>query len=194
MLWRWGGKRKESLQLRLWNLNICIKKVDAKCWLAEMTLVIMSLPFAHAFTCFSKFVYIILCSFTLQADWRKSDRSVDGESQENWRWNSNSREKVASFPSFSRPAGERPGELARRLVKVMMQVYECQSWQPLLRHPVSEIQFDSPQNYRAKQVAKKTHRSDGGSEPPLSPPGSVTGYFCFLRTLQQLLTTDGHSK
>ena len=26
-----GGKRKESLQLRLWNLNICIVKVDAKC-------------------------------------------------------------------------------------------------------------------------------------------------------------------
>ena len=24
-----GGKRKESLQLGLWNLNICIKKVDA---------------------------------------------------------------------------------------------------------------------------------------------------------------------
>ena len=32
--WR-GGRRKESLQLRLWNLNICIKKVDAKCSLAD---------------------------------------------------------------------------------------------------------------------------------------------------------------
>ena len=30
-LWRRGGKRKESLQLRLWNLNICIEKVDTKC-------------------------------------------------------------------------------------------------------------------------------------------------------------------
>ena len=30
-LWRRGGKRKESLQLRLWNLNICNEKVDAKC-------------------------------------------------------------------------------------------------------------------------------------------------------------------
>ena len=30
---RRGGKKKESLQLRitLWNLNICIEKVDAKC-------------------------------------------------------------------------------------------------------------------------------------------------------------------
>ena len=29
MRFRQGGKRKESLQLRLWNLNICIEKVDA---------------------------------------------------------------------------------------------------------------------------------------------------------------------
>ena len=26
-----GRKKKESLQLPLWNLNICIKKVDVKC-------------------------------------------------------------------------------------------------------------------------------------------------------------------
>ena len=26
-----GVKRKESLQLRPWNLNICREKVDAKC-------------------------------------------------------------------------------------------------------------------------------------------------------------------
>ena len=26
-----GRKRKERLQLCLWNLNICIKKVDVKC-------------------------------------------------------------------------------------------------------------------------------------------------------------------
>ena len=29
MRFRQGGKRKESMQLRLWNLNICIEKVDA---------------------------------------------------------------------------------------------------------------------------------------------------------------------
>ena len=29
-LWRRGRKRKESLQLRLWNLNILIQKVDVK--------------------------------------------------------------------------------------------------------------------------------------------------------------------
>ena len=30
-LWRRGAKRKASLKLCLWNLNICIEKVDAKC-------------------------------------------------------------------------------------------------------------------------------------------------------------------
>ena len=42
------------------------EKVDAKCWLAEMTL-------------------------------------VDGQPQGNWRWNSNSRDIVASSPFFSSP-------------------------------------------------------------------------------------------
>ena len=47
-------------------------------------------------TCFSMFVYI-------RADRRKSISSVDGEPQGNWRWNSDSRDVVASSPSFSRP-------------------------------------------------------------------------------------------
>ena len=33
------------------------------------------------------------------ADWRKSDSSVDREPQGNWRWNSNFRDAVASSPS-----------------------------------------------------------------------------------------------
>ena len=36
--------KKGDLAIRLWNLIICIENVDAKCWLAEMTLVITSLP------------------------------------------------------------------------------------------------------------------------------------------------------
>ena len=112
-LWRRGGKRKESLQLRLWNLNICIEKVDAECWLAEMTLVMTSLPWRVFFS-----VCLHLRSFPLRADWRKSDSSVDGEPQENWRWNSNSRDVVASSPSFSRPAARAPGELASRLDQI----------------------------------------------------------------------------
>ena len=51
------------------------------------------------FHCFSMFVFI-------RAGWRKSDRSIDGEPQGNWRWNSNSRDIVAYSPSFfpSKPA------------------------------------------------------------------------------------------
>ena len=31
-----AGKRKESLQLGLWNLNFCIGKADAKCYVSEI--------------------------------------------------------------------------------------------------------------------------------------------------------------
>ena len=41
-------------------------------------------------------------SFPPLAVWRKSDSSVDGKPQGNWRRNSNSRDVVASSPSFSR--------------------------------------------------------------------------------------------
>ena len=100
---RLGEKRKESLQLRPWNLKICIEKVDAKCWLAEMTLVMTSLPLARVFQrCLHS------RSFPLRADWQKSDSSVDGEPQGNW--NSKSIDAV-----FSAPPPEHPGELARRL-------------------------------------------------------------------------------
>ena len=95
-LWQRGRKRKESLQLRLWNLNICIEKVDAKCWLAEMTLVMTSLLLARVFNhCLHS------RPFSLCADWRESDSSVNGQPQGNWRRNSNSRDVVASSPSFS---------------------------------------------------------------------------------------------
>ena len=115
-------------------------------------------------------------SFSLPADWRKSDSSVDGEPQGNWRRNSNSRasypgqfalselpeeawnrvrlregvlgefsqqawlvtaqpksprttgneaansrDVVASSPSFSHPAARAPpGQLARRLQKIRL--------------------------------------------------------------------------
>ena len=53
-------------------------------------------------------VCLNLHSFQLHADWRKSDSSVDGELQGNCRWNSNSRDLVASSPSFSRPTARAP--------------------------------------------------------------------------------------
>ena len=57
-LWRRGGKRRESLQLRLRNLNICIEKVDTKCRLADMTLVMTSLPLALVFQCLFTFTLV----------------------------------------------------------------------------------------------------------------------------------------
>ena len=53
-------------------------------------------------------VYLHLCSFLLHTDWWKSDHSVDREPQGNWRWNSNSRDVIASSPSFSHPATRVP--------------------------------------------------------------------------------------
>ena len=80
-LWRRAGKRKGSLQLRLWNLNICIKKVNAKCWLAEMTLVMMSLPLAHVFQCFfcvhARFRFMLI-GRNLTAQSRESHRGIGG--------------------------------------------------------------------------------------------------------------------
>ena len=53
-------------------------------------------------SCFSMFVYI-RARFRFALISGKSDTSDDGEPQGNWRWNSNSRDVVASSPSFSRP-------------------------------------------------------------------------------------------
>ena len=78
-LWRPGGKRKGSLQLHLWNLNICTKKVNAKRWLAEMTLVMTSLPKG---TCFSIFFFtftLISASRWLAEIWQLSWGGATGE-------------------------------------------------------------------------------------------------------------------
>ena len=75
-LWRRGWKRNESLQLRVWNLNICIEKSRCEMLMAEMTTVMTLLLLARVFN---------LClhsrSFSLCADWRKSDSSVNGQPQ-----------------------------------------------------------------------------------------------------------------
>ena len=60
--------------------------------------------------CFHMFFKACLHSrlFPLHADWWKSDSSVEGEPQMNWKRNSNSGDVVASSPSFSRPAARAP--------------------------------------------------------------------------------------
>ena len=60
----------------------------------EMTLVMMSLPLARVFQC------LHLSLFPLSTDWEKSGSSVNREPQGNLRWKSNSRDAVASSPSF----------------------------------------------------------------------------------------------
>ena len=102
-LWQRGGKRKGSLQLRLWNLNICIKKVNAKCWLAEMTLVMTSLPLAHVFQCFFTFM-LVSTSCWLAEIWQLRRGGATGELEVEW----NSRDVVVSSPSFSHPAARVP--------------------------------------------------------------------------------------
>ena len=78
LIWWRGWKRKESLQLCLWNLNICIKKVDAKCWLAKMTLVMTSLPLAHVFPCLFTFALISALRWLVEI-WQLSRWAATGE-------------------------------------------------------------------------------------------------------------------
>ena len=72
-----GGKRKESLQLCLCNLNICIKKVNAKCRLMEMTVTTL-LPFACVFQCLFTFA-LISASPWLAEIWQLSWWGAKGE-------------------------------------------------------------------------------------------------------------------
>ena len=84
----WASSPRESLQLHLWNLNICMEKVNAKCWLAEMILVMMSLPLVGAFTFFFKVCYIptrfrfMLIGRSLTAQSTESHRGIRGG---NWK-------------------------------------------------------------------------------------------------------------
>ena len=65
-------------------------------------------------TCFSR-------SFPLRVDWQKFDSSVEGEPQGNWKRNSNSRDVVASSPSFSRPPARAPLRACSVLVSNSLQ-------------------------------------------------------------------------
>ena len=78
VLWRQSGKRKESLQLYLWNLNICIEKVNEKCWLVEVTLVMMSLPLVCVFQCLFTLLLVSALSWLAEI-WQLSWRGATGE-------------------------------------------------------------------------------------------------------------------
>ena len=52
-----GRELNESLQLRLWNLNISNEKIDAKCWLEDMIIGMASLLLARVFQCLFTFTF-----------------------------------------------------------------------------------------------------------------------------------------
>ena len=104
-LWRRDGKIKESLQLRLWNFNVCIEKVEAKFCRWKMLIGgdDISNDVITLGTRFSMFVNI-RARFHFALIGENSISSVDGEPKGNWRWYSNSTDVLASSPSFFRPA------------------------------------------------------------------------------------------
>ena len=52
-----GRELNESLQLRLWYLNISNEKIDAKCWLEDMIIGMASLLLARVFQCLFTFTF-----------------------------------------------------------------------------------------------------------------------------------------
>ena len=80
-------------------LNICIEKIDVKCWLVEMTLAMTSVPSFTWFQCLFTFTLcfaLIGGNLTAQSTW--CHRGILGQ-------NSSSRDMVASALSFSCPPG-----------------------------------------------------------------------------------------
>ena len=106
-----GGKRKKSLQLRLWNLNICIEKNRFEMLIGGYDI---SNDVITLGSCFSMFVYIrarfcfALIGGDLTAQSTGSHRGIgDGiqipETQ------------LQALLPFSAPPPDRRGKLARRL-------------------------------------------------------------------------------
>ena len=104
-LWRRGEKRKESLHLRLCNLNIWIENVEAKCWLAEMTLVMTSLPLARVFQCLFTFA-LVSASRWLAEIWQLSRKGATGELEVEFKFQRRRRKLSFLFPPHRQSAPE----------------------------------------------------------------------------------------
>jgi len=94
-----AGKGRRACYYVSGNLTIYIEKVDVKCRLAEMTLVMTSLRLVRVFCVFvyirAHFRFVLIgANLTAQST---------GEPQGNWRWNSHSRVVVASSPPWRPP-------------------------------------------------------------------------------------------
>ena len=103
VLWQWGGKRKESLQLRLWNLNSTSNSSVVSCWLSCQ----ISANQRKAET-----------SANVNKHWKtgaKGNDIITNDISVNQHFSStflcrcsNSRDVVARPPSFSHPAARVP--------------------------------------------------------------------------------------
>ena len=101
--WRSGGGAGKGRRACNYVSEIWIPAWKSRCWLAKVTLVTSSLSLARVFQCLFTFV-LVSASLWLAEIWKLSRQGATG----NWRWNSNSRDVVASSPSFSRPASRGP--------------------------------------------------------------------------------------
>ena len=80
-----GRKKGRRTCNHFWNLNICIEKVDAKCWLAEMTLVMTSLPLALVFQCL--FIFALVSAWRwLTEIWQLSWWGTTGELEKEFKF------------------------------------------------------------------------------------------------------------
>ena len=137
------GRRACTASLEFEYLH---RKDDAKCWLAEMTL-----PLARVFQCLFTFALV-----SALADWRKSACSVDREPQGNWRWNSNSRDVVASSPSFSRLTARAPRPASSQATPSYMKV--------LIKIHVEFTRFFKLQNVaKIEFISIQARRGGGGA-------------------------------
>ena len=105
-------------------------------------------------------------SFPLRTDWRKSDSSVDGEPQGNWKWHSNS-SVVESSLSFSRPTATAP----RRACSQAGQENANGIWDTGHKSLACEI------------VVKKNRVAGSGPHPfrPCLPSKFLWGIFGFIK-------------
>ena len=107
-----GQQKEGELATHLWNLNICIKIVKAKCWLVKMTLVMTLLLLAHIFQCLFKFVFVS-ASRWLSDIWQLSWWGATVELEVEFKFQRH--HIVSALIPFPAPLPESPWELARRL-------------------------------------------------------------------------------
>ena len=100
-----GKERELATTVRLWNLNIYIEKVDAKCWLAKMTLVMTSLPLARVSQCLST-VAIVSASRWLGENWQLTRQEATGKLEVEFKFQRHSCELSFLFPPRCQRAPE----------------------------------------------------------------------------------------